>query len=84
MNPFEFLDEFFITKTRVPGLSVGEDSWALTRGTQLTAGPLRVRWADLFVARRGAAPRLRWADGRTDTHTDTRQTPASQSDSTQL
>jgi len=25
MNPFEFLDEFFIPKTRVLGLSVGED-----------------------------------------------------------
>ena len=25
MNPFEFLDEFFIPKTRVVGLSVGED-----------------------------------------------------------
>ena len=24
-NPFEFLDEFFILKTRVLGLSVGED-----------------------------------------------------------
>jgi len=25
MNPFEFLDEFFIPKTRVIGLSIGED-----------------------------------------------------------
>ena len=25
MNPFEFLDQFFIPKTRVIGLSVGED-----------------------------------------------------------
>jgi len=25
VNPFEFLDEFFIPKTRVLGLSVGED-----------------------------------------------------------
>ena len=25
MNPFEFLDEFFTPKTRVIGLSVGED-----------------------------------------------------------
>jgi len=25
MNPFEFLDEFFIPKTNVIGLSVGED-----------------------------------------------------------
>jgi len=25
VNPFEFLDDFFIPKTRVPGLSVGED-----------------------------------------------------------
>ena len=25
MNPFEFLDELFIAKTRVLGLSVGED-----------------------------------------------------------
>ena len=25
VNPFEFLDEFFIPKTRVIGLSVGED-----------------------------------------------------------
>jgi len=25
VNPFEFLDEFFIPRTRVIGLSVGED-----------------------------------------------------------
>jgi len=30
MNPFEFLDEFFISNTRVLGLSVGEDFVILT------------------------------------------------------
>jgi len=40
-------------------------SWALTRGAQLTAGP--VRWADLLIARR--KPRVCWADRRTDGQT---------------
>jgi len=31
VNPFEFLDEFFIPKTRVLGLSVGEDFVILAR-----------------------------------------------------
>jgi len=31
VNPFEFLDEFFIPKTRVLGLSVGEDFVILVR-----------------------------------------------------
>jgi len=31
VNPFEFLDEFFILKTRVLGLSVGEDFVILVR-----------------------------------------------------
>jgi len=31
VNPFEFLDEFFIPKTRVFGLSVGEDFVILAR-----------------------------------------------------
>jgi len=31
MNPFEFLGEFFIQKTRVLGLSVGEDFAILVR-----------------------------------------------------
>ena len=31
MTPFEFLDEFFIPKTRVLGLSVGEDFVILAR-----------------------------------------------------
>jgi len=31
VNPFEFLDDFFIPKTRVLGLSVGEDFVMLAR-----------------------------------------------------
>jgi len=37
----EFFDELYLAR----------NSWAPTRGAQLTAGPPRVRWADRFIVR---------------------------------
>jgi len=56
MNPFEFLDERFIAKCRVLGLSIGEDRNPCVVLTQC----LRVteRWTD------------RRTDGQTDRQTD--------------